>query len=93
MNFLSALVVWCRVKVWFATIGVYRLLVAKYRLYKYEQSLPPERRTYAIQLRKDLAAAKSSDAKAGVLVRHARKLQEDQARVTERIDRIARGGV
>ena len=87
MNFLSALFVWCRVKVWFATIGVYRLLVAKYRLWQYEQSLPADKRTCSKNLRHELAAAKSPDARAGVLIRHDRKLQEDQMRILERIER------
>ena len=88
MNFLSALFVWCRVKIWFATVGVYRLAVARYRLFRYEQSLSPEKRMYAQNLRRELAAAKTPDAKAGVLIRTARRLQEDQMRVLEQIERV-----
>lgn len=86
---MNAVITLLRVKLWFATVNQYRKLKAQCALRKYEKTLSPKQREYARNLRHWLASAKSPDAAAGILVKEARRLQEEQMRLVERIDRVS----
>ena len=85
---MNALLTWLRVKLMFATVVKCRGWIARYKLWRYERTLSPKNREYAQNLRKQLGQALTPDARAAILTREARRLSEDQMRVTERLDRL-----
>jgi hypothetical protein len=77
-----------KVKLFFAVVNPLRLAQARFRLWQYERTLSPQNRAFAVQLRLQLAADKKNAA--AILVREARRLQEQQMRLVERMDRLER---
>jgi hypothetical protein len=86
---MNALFTLIKVKIWFLTVNQYRKLKAQCALRKYEKTLSPKQREYARNMRHWLASAKTPNEAAGILVKEARRLQEEQMRLVERIDRAS----
>lgn len=86
---LRAVLTLLRVKLWFATVNEYRLWRAKYRLWAYIRTLPPERRKKAAELSAMLKGQTPNSA-AAILTRVARASGEESLRLVERVDQVVR---
>lgn len=78
-----------RNKLWFHTVNRYRSYKLRKQLLQYESTLSPKQREWAQTLRQSLENSTPSAA-AGILVREARRISDEQMRVTEAIDRVSR---
>ena len=81
---LKSLAVIVKVKVWFATVNVYKEWKARRDLAKYMETLSPKNREYALRLRAQLDAAKTPGQAVQVLRQESARLSDELHRVTER---------
>lgn len=87
MTLFEAIVTKVRIKLWFQTVGRFRELQARYRLWKYVRTLSPQRQLWANDLRKRLSSGTSSEA-ARTLRLEIERVNFDALRSIEAIDRI-----
>jgi hypothetical protein len=79
-----------RVKVWFATVNVYKEAQARRALAKYMKTISPKNREYALKLRAALDEAKNSGQAVQVLRKESERLSNELHRVTERTAAVTR---
>ncbi len=87
MNIVLSLLSILKAKIWFATVGQYRGLRARWKLYRYVRTLSPRQQAWANDLRQNLKHASTPGEAVKLLRIESQRLNDQSLRLIERLDR------